>query len=281
MPNAPLLYSVPKLPEMVGVGRFRRSKTATDEWFQQNLAKELRAMSPLVRDGFFLRGPPIHPFQERKGSDASAASSTYGQPVVSENGSIVVRGFVSTSSSFATSGTLENRTQESSWRSDLGNQDITSPQIGYDCSCPDANASNHVHSNGITNSLEPTAEMHQSPTETASALRSREVSVAVTDSGAQQRKHKANLVLGTNQIVARHPVGGLQSQELSLSDYEDAITEDEEDGNSKKVVSNHQSRKAKRIHGNRPRVVRRWVSSKGMRKTVKLAPRDMKSAKGE
>ncbi|KAH0555641.1 hypothetical protein GP486_006412 [Trichoglossum hirsutum] len=269
VPGAPLLYSLPKLPEMVGVGRFRRSKTATDEWFQQNLAKELRAMSPLVRDDFFLRGPPIHPFQDRKGSDASAASSTYGQPVVSENGSIIVRGFVSASSSFTTSGTLENRTQESSWRSDPGNQGITSPHIGYDCSCPDANADARIRPNGFASFSNLTTEIHQSPPTTTSFLRSGKASAVVTNSGAQQSKHRAKMVLGKIQVVARHPIGDLQIEELSLSDYEDVITEDEEDGNSKEAVNGQQARKVKRAHVNRPRVARRFVSSRGVRKTMR------------
>ncbi|KAH0544995.1 hypothetical protein FGG08_000921 [Glutinoglossum americanum] len=295
--GAPLLYSVPKLPEMIGVGRFRRSKTATDEWFQQSLARELRAMSPLVQDGFFLRGPPIHPFQDRKDSDASATSSNYGQPVVSDNGSIIVRGFVSASSSATTSGTLGNQTQESSWRSDLGNQGATSPHVGDDCSCPDANADDRIRSSGITSSWESSKEIHQSPTTATTTpllLSNGALPVAthstvqqqhgaklvlresrgvarhlVDDLQLQRQQHKAGLALGGNQVTVRHLVGDLQVEQLSLADHEEAITEDEGDCRFKDVVGRQQTRKMKRNHGSKARVVRRRTNSRGTRKITK------------
>ncbi|KAI9775468.1 MAG: hypothetical protein M1839_001085 [Geoglossum umbratile] len=265
---APLLYPVPKLPEMIGYGRFRRSKTATDEWFKENLAKELRALSPLVSDGFFVRGPPVHPFQSRKESDASTISSTYGQPVVSKDGSIIVRGFVSASSSVATSGTLENRTQESSWRSDLGDRDTASPNIGHECSCPGLSVDDCIHSNGIASPSDYITEIHQSRTEMKPPQCSDGSLSTVADSSTGQRPQRADLGVEEDQIVACHPVDGLQIERLSMADRGKSATGQEGDDNSK-GVSGHRAGKAKRNHMSKARLVRRLTGSKGARKAVK------------
>ncbi|KAI9766101.1 MAG: hypothetical protein M1840_006808 [Geoglossum simile] len=261
---APLLYPVPKLPEMVGYGRFRRSKTATEEWFKENLAKELPAMSPLVSDGFFVRGPHAHPFQSRKESDASTISSTYGRPVVSEDGSIIVRGFVSASSSVTTSGTLGNMTQESSWRSDLGNQEPASLHAGYDCSCPGSNIDTRIHSNGIASSSDYTAEVRQSPVATTPSQRPDRASPTATNSSAGKLPQGANLGVEGSQVVARHD---LQAEQLSIADHWEAATGDDGDGNPK-VVNGHKTRKVKRNYVGKTRLVKRLAGRKAVRSRI-------------
>jgi hypothetical protein len=264
---APLLYPVPKLPEMIGYGRFRRSKTATEEWFKENLAKELRAMSPLVSDGFFVHGPHVYPFLSRKESDASTISSTYGRPVVSEDGSIIVRGFVSASSSITTSGTLGNRTQESSWRSDLGNGEPASPHVSYDCSCPVPNIDDRIQSSGIAGPSDYTAEIRQSPAATTPPQYPDRALPTAANSDLSQQPQGANLGVKGNQVAARHLVDNLQVKQLSTAGHREAATEGEEHSNPE-AVNGYRARKLKRNYVGKTRLVRRLTGSKGGRKVV-------------
>ncbi|KAI9775292.1 MAG: hypothetical protein M1835_005870 [Candelina submexicana] len=95
------LYPVPRLPEMVGHGRFRRSKSATAEWTQENLRKSFDATSLDLTEGFEILQHNRQPFIIRKGSDVSAAmciTSTNECQVDSTFGSTTTRGFMSPSS---------------------------------------------------------------------------------------------------------------------------------------------------------------------------------------
>ncbi|KZF26317.1 hypothetical protein L228DRAFT_257776 [Xylona heveae TC161] len=70
------LYEIPKLPQMIGVGRFRRSATATQEWIQENITERCPPPIPhrffyeCGQPGYTPRSPPITRF-----SDVSCHSS--------------------------------------------------------------------------------------------------------------------------------------------------------------------------------------------------------------
>ncbi|KAI9722341.1 MAG: hypothetical protein M1812_001813 [Candelaria pacifica] len=94
------LYPVPRMPEMVGHGRFRHSKTATAEWAEKNLRK-FDATSLNLTEGFEILQHNRQPFIIRKGSDVTSAMCITVQnecDVDPTIGSFTTRGFTSPSS---------------------------------------------------------------------------------------------------------------------------------------------------------------------------------------
>ncbi|KAI9819868.1 MAG: hypothetical protein M1827_006437 [Pycnora praestabilis] len=108
-PEKKFLYLVPPLPEMVGWGRYRRSATATEEWVQESLEKELEATTPLLRgDGFEIPGCPSSIFRRSSSNDSASSISLFnGEPEIDPvTGSVITRGFFSASSSCGSEGLL-------------------------------------------------------------------------------------------------------------------------------------------------------------------------------
>lgn len=102
----PLLFRAPPMPEMIGIGKFRRAKTATEEWTRNNYHAHTSVLGTWVKDTL-IRSETLPQWErdtlERKDSGVcvspSGETGTQNVEIDSENGSMTVRGFMSQGSS--------------------------------------------------------------------------------------------------------------------------------------------------------------------------------------
>ncbi len=262
------LYPVPRLPEMVGHGRFRHSKTATAEWAKENLRRGFDATSLDLTEGFEILEHNRQPFIIRKGSGASSAASCvpsqmecYVDPMT---GSATTRGFVSPPSSF-TPGSLrfpeeEQTTKRSQQQAAVGHHYVHSQQ-GSGTSGMDrvieVRPTVAATENPIKNPDKPTINVPDSNLPTTPQKSAQQMATS-------HHKTKQSLICREDVIRALRSSNDIRFEEAIIED-EDHKTNNEDNG---QVTASHHpqtQRKTSNAHHNPVKPRKRAPTEKGRR----------------